>query len=244
LTTSIIPYLNQINIRFEINNSVVNLLDYNYALCYIDIKNEQNEKDLVNLRTQIKELNQKHLVIIWWDFWLNKPQIIKSKINHLLGLSTKIHARKTVLKPIDKDQALEFQINNHLMTPLPGYKRFGLFLNNQLIAVAVFAKKRKFRDNSYSAELLRFSTLNNIHINGGLSKLIKAFTLQHPIDSLMTYADLDWSDGRKFEKIGFEIIDQQPPMFFKLNNSIRTLSSSQQFDVFNLGSLKLLLIIN
>jgi hypothetical protein len=244
LTASIITYLNQLNIKFKTNNEIIIFLDYDYVLCFIDKTNKQNENDLINLRTQIKEKNQKQLIIIWWDFWLNKPQIIKSKIKHLLGLSTKIHARKTVVKPIDKNKALEFQINNHLLSPLSGYKRFGLFLDNQLIAVAVFAKKRKFRDNSYSAELLRFSTLNNIHINGGLSKLIKAFTLQHPIDSLMTYIDLDWSDGRKFEKIGFKIINQQPPMFFKLNDLERTLSTPQQFDVFNLGSLKLLLMIN
>lgn len=244
MNTSIVPYLNQLNIRFDIDDGIINLLDYNFAIYYVDNKNVQNENDLVQLRTQIKKQLQKLLVIIWWDLWLNKPQIVKSKINHLLGKSTKIHARKTVIKSIDKNQAIKFQIDNHLMIPLPGYKRFGLFLNHQLIALAVFAKKRKFKDDSYSAELLRFSTLNNTHINGGLSKLIKAFTIQHPIDSLMTYIDLDWSDGRKFEKIGFKIINQQPPMFFKLNDYSRTLSNSQQFDVFNLGSLKLLLMIN
>jgi len=232
--------LKSFNIDFYIDGDYIVLNQLSFAFLCVEKNNDFSPQNLIDFRDRIKQKHHKFLIFIWWDLWQNRKEIIKSKIRHQIGLSEKIHARKTTVRVIEKEIALEFQKHNHLMMPLPGYKHLGLFLDNQLIALAIFAKKRKFRDDSYSAELLRFCTLNHSHINGGLSKLIKAFTLKHPIDSLMTYIDLDWADGSNFEKIGFEIIDEQPPMFFKIVDGQRILSLQKDYDVFNLGSLKLM----
>ena len=232
--------LKSFNIDFYIDGDYIVLKQLSFAFLCVEKYNTLSPQNLIDFRENIKHKHHKFLIFIWWDLWQNKTEIVKSKIRHLIGLSEKIHARKTTVKVIEKEIAIEFQKHNHLMMPLPGYKHIGLSLDNQLIALAVFAKKRKFRDGSYSAELLRFCTLNHTHINGGLSKLIKSFYLQHSIDSLMTYIDLDWADVSNFKKIGFEKIDEQPPMFFKIVDGQRVLSHQKDCHVFNLGSYKLM----
>ncbi len=235
-------YLTSLKVDYSVNSSSVILLTtLPYAFYYVDQSNLKNYKELLNLREKVKQNHQKLLVFVWWDLWQYKTDVVKSKISHIVGKSIKIHARKTNIVSINKTEAMAFQQQNHLSVPLPGFKRYGLILNDEIIALAVFAKKRKFNDGSFSAELLRFSTKNNVHINGGLSKLIKPYLNTYNINSLMTYVDLDWSDGSKFEKIGFKIINYQPPMFFKLKNNVRQLSTPEKFDVLNMGSLKLLL---
>lgn len=242
MDTTFIKYITTLKVDYSVTPySVILLHQLPYAFYYVDQSNLKNHNNLLNLREKVKQNHQKLLVFIWWDLWQYKTDVVKSKIKHIIGQSTKIHARKTTVKPINRNKAIDFQQKNHLSVALPGFKRYGLFLNDDLIALAVFAKKRKFNDGSYSAELLRFSTKNNLHINGGLSKLIKPYLNTYHIDSLMTYVDLDWADGSKFKKIGFKIINNQPPMFFKLENNSRQLSSPQKYDVFNMGSLKLLL---
>lgn len=37
----------------------------------------------------------------------------------------------------------------------------------------------------------------------------------------MTYADRDWSDGQRFEKIGFEIREHTPPQTFWIDRKTR-----------------------
>jgi hypothetical protein len=216
----------------------------NDSFYFINKNNNFTYNDLISLRHEFKAKHQTLLKFVWWDLWLNKKDIVQSKINHYKGLSKKIHARKTIVKPVDKKIAFQFQIDNHLNSPLLGFRRFGLYNGTNLIAIAVFAKKRKFKDGSYSAELLHYCTLNHHHINGGLSKLIASFVKTYPIDSLMTYVDLDWSDGEKFKKVGFEIIEKQPPRYFKVINQLRVPCDIEESDVFNMGNLKLMLNLN
>ena len=242
-TQSLVEYLKLEGVSCEVNQRIILLNSVPFSIYFIDKNDEITVEELLALRQKHQTEFNKLLIFIWWDLWELKPKIIKSKLFHLLGKSQKIHARKTSIKYVEKSTAIDFQLNTHLMIPLTAYKRIGLYLDDELIALGVFAKKRKFRDGTYSAELLRFCTKNNYHINGGLSKLIKTFSVQHSIDSLMTYVDLDWSNGSKFERIGFKTVEKQPPLYFKLKNNKRVLSTSSNYDIFNVGSLKLILTL-
>lgn len=195
------------------------------------------------------------IIHIWEDVWLNKKEIVKSRLLSLLGKSETIPARLTKVCRIDKPTLDSFMISNHLQGTVGVKLKYGLFLpkryfrvidtNNLifqslnhsedlLVAVASFSNGKKIvREGQYfrSFELIRFANLKGFTVVGGLNKLLKNFIREQNPDDIMTYSDSDWSDGTNYEKIGFERIEQTPPLAFCLDNQtfIRKLSSFDEF---------------
>jgi len=243
--TDLFSFLDENNIDYQLEQQIIRFNDFDFSLYLVLDSNDNTVTEFEKLRQTEQNKNNRFLIFIWFDLWELKPQIILSKIKHLLSLSIKKHARKTKVKPVNKIESIQFYTQNHLNQPLLGYKRFGLYINNELIALASFAKKRKFRDDTYSSELLQFSTLNGIHINGGLSKLVKHFYLTYPVSTIMTYIDLDWTAGNKFKTVGFLPVEIKSPIYFTLNNQtkLRELNHKPS-SIFNMGSIKSILIID
>lgn len=109
---------------------------------------------------------------------------------------------------------------NHLLGPCSSGWSYGLFLGVDLVAVASFGKARRIRRGEVlyrSVELIRYCSLSGHTVVGGLSKLIRHFIKDHNPDDISTYADLDWSEGRTFEKLGFIRNGETPPRSFRLN---------------------------
>ena len=61
----------------------------------------------------------------------------------------------------------------------------------------------------------------------------------------MTYIDLDWSDGQKFLKVGFELDSIKDSVYFNLNptSNLRDFSEVSS-EIFNMGSIKSILKID
>ena len=171
-------------------------------------------------------------VKVWEDLWHTKQAIVKSRIAALLGISERIPARLTQVRRLDRPTTLRFLQENHLQDAvLPKFK-YGLFLPKKhyrvlqnppeadelLVAVATFARPRHFARAEgvpyHSYELVRFANLLNTTVVGGLDKLLSHFIKEHQPDDLMTYADLDWSDGQSYRKLGFEAISDTLPQLF------------------------------
>jgi len=237
---SLFDFLDVNHIKYSIESNTIRFIDYPFSFFLVK-KGETNTYSNFIEKREFEQLTfNSYLIFIWFDLWEIKSNIILSKITHLFGRSTKLHARKTKVEVVDKADCDLFFSKNHLNQPVIGYKRIGLSIDGKLVALASFAKKRKFRDDTYSAELLQFSTQNGHHINGGLSKIIKHFTKLHSIDSLMTYIDLDWSTGNKFKKIGFEMSGQRDFVNFELKNNERRVTHNPYSHIFNTGSQKAL----
>jgi hypothetical protein len=89
-----------------------------------------------------------------------------------------------------------------------------------LVAVASFSGGKNILRNGEtyrSFEMIRFANLLNCTVVGGLDKLLKAFTKEIHPDDIMTYADRDWSDGRSYERLGFERLGSTAPQTFFVN---------------------------
>lgn len=184
--------------------------------------------------TENLSLEAARQVTLWEDLWLTKQPIVKSRIAALLGISERIPARLTQVRRLDRPTTLTFLQENHLQDAvLPKFK-YGLFLPKKhyrvlqnppetdefLVAVAAFARPRHFVRGElpyHSYELVRFANLLNTTVVGGLDKLLSHFIKQHQPDDLMTYADLDWSDGQSYRKLGFEAISDTPPQLFRVD---------------------------
>jgi hypothetical protein len=241
-----LDFLTSININYTESNNIVKLTNHSYSFKLNCIDKDLSPANFRSLRKVEIENNSKFLILIWEDLWSTKRNVIESKIKHLVNQSIKIHARQTKVKEISALESESFLSKNHLFEPSKGFKRLALIKNEAIVAVAVFAKRRKFRDGSYSSELIMFSTLNYHHVNGGLTKLISRFKIDYPIKTLMTYIDLDWSEGAKFEKVGFKLHGfNQPKYYYPANlstNRVQIVENNQdETAIFNMGSAKFIL---
>jgi len=173
-------------------------------------------------------------VALWEDLWYTKRAIVQSRLAAILGISERIPARLTQVRRLDRPTTLKFLQENHLQDAVLAKFKYGLFLPKKhyrvlhnppeadewLVAVATFAHPRLFVRNGRSHrsfELVRFANVLNSTVVGGLDKLISHLIKEHQPDDLMTYADLEWSDGHSYLKLGFESISDIPPQLFWVN---------------------------
>lgn len=168
----------------------------------------------------------KQLIQLWEDIWYTRPAQVLSRISALLGKNQRIHGRKTLVISITQPEADVFLKENHLQGSAKARHRYALVFAGQFIAVATFSGKRKMtrKQGDYtSVELIRFATADGFTVQGGLSKLIKHLIKTILPSDVMTYADLDWSYGKGYTKLGFELAVQIPPAEIWLDqvNNIR-----------------------
>jgi len=206
------------------------------------------------------------VVTLWEDIWIRENAIAKSRLSAILGISQRIPARTTQVRRIDKPTADKFLNENHLQHTVSSKLKYGLFLPNRyfrvlksdyqldrtapelLVAVATFSHPRIFeRDEKpfRSYELIRFANLLNTTVIGGFDKLLTFFEEDCKPDDIMTYADLDWSDGASYKRLGFKAASDKKPMQFWLNTEKlersfkpKNIGNDNLIEVYNGGSRK------
>jgi len=223
--------------------------------------------------SKIEILTKNNLKIqLWEDVWQNKRLIVESRLKALAGQSYTIPARLCKVRRIDQPTLDSFLNQNHLQNSTKAKFKYGLFLPKQyfrvldfnpspeineiLFAVASFSSAKKITRNGIlhrSYELIRFANLINFTIVGGFDKLLKAFVNEQSPDDVMTYSDLEWSDGEIYQKLGFELFGKTAAESFWINkitkerqNTARY-SPENQYDwvqIENLGNLKFLKFFN
>lgn len=161
--------------------------------------------------------------------WLNehKQRIWKSIIENCLNVSQKIHARKCTVVEISSKESNDFLNLNHLQGMSNAKVCLGLKHNDVLVAVMTFSKPRF--NKSYQWELVRFCNLLNHAVVGGASKLMKYFVTKHHPQSLISYADIRYSNGDMYKKLGFKFIKHTPPSYiYTLGGKILSRFSTQK----------------
>jgi len=149
---------------------------------------------------------------------------IGARLKGIMHCEHKIFARQTVVARINKNVSLEFQEEHHLQLPIAGKYRYGLFYQGELVSIAVFSAGRKMSgqpDTYRSFELIRFCHKNSLLVVGGLSKLIHAFAKDFPVNDLMTYVDLDWTQNSNLTSLGFKEKGRIAPQFYWINGAER-----------------------
>lgn len=183
--------------------------------------------------TKTKQCEEKgiHLLHIYDVEWNSKKEIIKSKICHLLGFSKKIFARKTSIKQVSYKDAKNFLDCTHIQGYCSFKENFGLYLNQELVALATFSKTRFSK--KYEWELVRYSSKLHTTVVGGIQKLLKHFTKEFRPVSLVSYADRRWTCSLKnvYNTIGFKKISESKPnyKYFKKNKSKMCLYSRNAY---------------
>lgn len=194
---------------------------------------------------------------LWEDEYLRHQDIIDSRVLSIIGISHRIYARETAVKTITKAELKGFLLLNHLNAPIIAKHRYGLYHQQELVAVAAFSRSCPIQHQGItyiSHELIRYCSLLHTTVVGGLSKLIKHFEQEKEPEHLMTYVDREWSDGQTYQKLGFAIVAETVPQSFWLSpqkyervsekllskdKSASQLLSEGWLRINNLGNLKL-----
>lgn len=163
------------------------------------------------------------LVHIYDSEWITKRDIVESRLRSILGTSTKVYARNTILKPIEFPK--EFLDVNHIQGGgAPSSINYGLFFDEELIAVMTFSKPKFNKTDIYDYELVRYCSILNVTVVGGASKLLKKFCKEHPGTRVMSYADKRWSTGGMYKTLGFEHLRDTEPNYVYYKNSFNILN--------------------
>lgn len=153
------------------------------------------------------------LVHIFEDEWLEKPDIVKEKLKSILGKSIRVGARRLTCRQVSWNTTRAFLETYHIQgSGSPGKVNLGLFdRESTLMAVMVIGSVR-FSDEDNFLELLRYASIGTIQ--GGFSKLLSVVKREFSGHTLVTYADLRWSQANVYLKNGFELIQVSNPGYF------------------------------
>ena len=102
------------------------------------------------------------------------------------------------------------------------YSGSGYVTPGTLVAVATFSNARKWQKGEKiirSYEWTRYASLPGVRINGGMGKVLKAFIKEVQPDDIMSYADLEWSEGAVYEQLGFRLEGRKASVAFEVDGS-------------------------
>lgn len=166
------------------------------------------------------------LIHIFEDEWLFKNDIVKSRLEYLLGSTQKerVHARKCSIRVIDTRTKNKFLDMFHLQGHDISRIKLGAFYNDTLIAVMTFsygniAKGSKKEEGVW--ELNRFCSDYNYRIPGIASKMLKFFEKNYSWKKIYSYADLRWSNGNVYYQLGFSLEKLTQPNYWYLKDCQR-----------------------
>ena len=169
--------------------------------------------------------NDYKLITIFEDEWINKKEIVLSRLKNILGVKddTKIlYARKLSIKEIDTSTARQFCEENHLQGYTGSSIKLGAFYDDELVSIMTFSKPSISKgQSSYDLwvwELSRFCSKLNYKVIGVASKLLSYFKKNYKWVQIFSYADRRWSTGNLYAQIGFELVGNTKPNYWYFAN--------------------------
>ena len=171
-------------------------------------------------------------LIITEDRWRLQKDMIQSRLLAHLETFTSSYARNCEVRRIEKCEAQTFLKAHHSYGYAACRHHYGLFQKRHtghtrndiapgtLIATATFSNARKWQKGEQtirSYEWTRYASLPNMRISGGMGKLLKAFIEDVRPDDIMSYADLEWSEGNVYRELGFRCEGRKEPVLFRLD---------------------------
>ena len=208
----------------------------------ITAKSPEEANKLAGTAAKVIEELPPRPIIITEDRWHSQHDMMKARVLAHLEVFDQVYARNCEIRKIDKATAAEFLAANHSYGDSSNRYRYGLFLKRHtghiasegdeiwkyptgtLVAVATFSNARKWVKGDRtvrSYEWIRYASLPGLRISGGMGKLLKSFIEDVQPDDIMSYADLEWSEGTVYEQLGFALEGQKEPVMFSVDEQWR-----------------------
>ena len=201
---------------------------------------QEAEKAADSLHADIDKISSEtgsYPLVITEDRWNSQQKMMHARLLAHLQIFTQIYARNCEVRKIDKKTAADFLSANHSYGDAACRYRYGLFLKRytghtsslttsrpqagDLVAVATFSNGRKWikgEKTIRSYEWTRYASLPGVRLSGGMGKLLQAFIEEVNPDDIMTYADLEWSEGKVYEQLGFTLEGQKESVLFRIDS--------------------------
>ena len=174
-------------------------------------------------------------LIITEDRWTRQREMMESRLLAHLELFATAYARNCEVRRIDRHEAESFLKACHSYGYAACRYRYGMFLKRNtgsistmngidagtLVAVSTFSSARKWNKEGKvisSYEWTRYATLPFLRVCGGMSKMLKAFIQDVNPDDIMSYADLEWSEGKAYKEAGFRYDGWKDPVMFIIDD--------------------------
>lgn len=157
-------------------------------------------------------------VFVPQDFWMGRGEMVRKRLLAQLGRFRPVFARNTVVRRLSKPETAGFLDAWHSYGDATARYRYGMFgKDGELLAVATFSAARKWlKDNGIvrSCEWVRYASLPDVRVVGGMGKVLKTFVRDVGPDDVMSYADLEWTDGSVYEALGFVAESFREPVLY------------------------------
>ena len=155
------------------------------------------------------------LIQIFEDEWLDKQDIVKSRLMAIVGKSPSIYARKTTVRAIDSSKASEFLEKHHIQGRSVTSVAYGLFAEDRMVAVATFGRARggaMTAADTQAWEVYRYASEGRVV--GGFSKLFAQFLKDYQPLKVISYCDLRYGTGGLYKAAGFNLAGISEPDYW------------------------------
>lgn len=132
-------------------------------------------------------------------------EILASILKAKLGLNERrVGARSCSVVAVPRQDERAFMRQYHLQGFVPSEVCLGLILEGEPLCMMSFGAPRYESPEACEWEMLRFATKSGVTVAGGASRLFAHFIRSHRPESVISFANLDISDGAMYERLGFE----------------------------------------
>ena len=210
------------NVEFDIlchDNKIA--IEHNGVMYHHDRINGRQSRNYHINKTNVAKENGYRLIHIMSFEWSEKKDQVKSFLRSAFSKNkNRVFARKTEVKKIGVLEAKTFLRKYHILGFKPGMMHVGLFLKNDLLAVATVSKHHI---NNKDIELSRWCGKDGTTVSGGLGKVMK-FLLSEinrsgiECDKIVSWADRRWSEGSGYLSAGWTIDKILPPDYFYIDS--------------------------
>ena len=167
-------------------------------------------------------------LIHFWDWELNNNwSLVISKIEHQLGLSKKLYARRLSIRSVDTDVKDQFLNENHLQGTCASKINIGLYDQNQLVMLGTFGKSRFSKKAQW--ELLRLASCQNTAVVGGADKIFKNFVSNYVKtgEKIISYCQKRLGKGAVYSRMGFKESHSTEPGYVYVKRGLPAGSRNQ-----------------
>jgi len=191
----------------------INKRNYNDKKLIKKLKTNHQKKALESIKKDIL------LFQIFENEWIYKKELWKSMIKAAMNkIKNRIYARKCKIKEISFKEVKEFLEENHMQSYSTSKFNFALEYNNEIVSVMTFSKSRFSKKHDF--ELHRFCNKKDYIVVGAAGKLLNHFIKNNMTTGqiLSSYANLRWSNGNLYRKLGFDQKTISKPNYFYFKN--------------------------
>jgi len=161
------------------------------------------------------------LLHFWDQEVINKRPLIASMIRAKIGATDRFYARKCAVADVPTSVSVAFFNQNHMQGYTPAARTVGLYYNDKLVCAGSFSRPRF--NKKFDWELIRFATVVDTTVVGGLSRIISNIE-----GTLLSYANRRWSSGAAYRACGFNCVGTTKPTYY-YTRDFRTIESRMKY---------------